>query len=170
MAYASFSPPPPLFLALEAGEFPAQAIAAWDGGRRDTVFVVVDQDPENHKTFVLSCSREARKRGLRAGMPLAAARRLSGQVTPVFRNPAWEAALGEELRALCRRYTPESDVRGGRSVLDMTGTPAARALQPEALAAKLRRDALYSTGLQDVSVGAASTRLMAPVMARPWPR
>ncbi|MEO6094646.1 MAG: hypothetical protein ABIW76_02855 [Fibrobacteria bacterium] len=158
--------PPPLFLTLEAPDFPAQAIAAWDERQRGRPFVVVDQDPDDHKTFVLSCSREAARLGARAGMPLVAVRRRFRGVTPVFRNPAWESALGEELRALCLRYTPEADVAGGRVVLDMTGTPGARALQPLALAAKLRRDALYATGLRDASVGAAATRLMAKVMAR----
>ncbi len=157
--------PLPLFLTLEAPDFAAQAIAAWDERYRGKPFVVVDQDPENHKTFVLSCSFEAARLGARAGMPFIAVRRRFRQVTSVFRNPAWEAALGEELRALCVRYTPEADVRGGRAVLDMTGTPGARALQPRALAAKLRRDAIFSTGLRDASVGAASTRLMAKVMA-----
>ncbi|MDB5103129.1 MAG: dinB [Fibrobacteres bacterium] len=160
------SSPQPLFLALEAGDFMAQAIAAWDGRYKDKAFAVIDQDPGSHKTFLLSCSPAAAALGARAGMPLSLVRRRFRGVTPVFRNPAWEASLGEELRALCRRYTPEFDVRGGRALLDMTGTPAARALQPEALAAKLRRDALYSSGLQYAAVGAAATRLMAKVMAR----
>jgi nucleotidyltransferase/DNA polymerase involved in DNA repair len=158
--------PSPLFLALEARDFPAQAIAAWDGRYRNKAFVVVDQDPESHKTHVLSCSPAARELGLRAGMPLAAARRRRPGVTPVFRNAAWEAALCEELRALCRRHTPGFEVRAGRALLDLTGTPAARGLKPAALAAKLRRDALAATGLGDLAAGAASTRLMAKVMAR----
>jgi DNA polymerase-4 len=149
--------PPPLYLALEVGDFPAQAIAAWDGMRRGRAFAVVDQDPENHKTFVIACSRAARECGAAAGMPFAAVRRRFRHVTPVFRNLAWEAALSEELRALCLRYTP---------LLDMTGTPAARALKPQALAAKFRRDARFSAGLEDAAVGAAGTRLMAKVMAR----
>lgn len=164
------APPQPLFLALEAPDFPAQAIAAWDGSWGAKPFVVVDQDPGDHKTFILSCSQAALKLGVRAGMPFAAAARRFKQVTPVFRNPAWEAALVEELRALCWRYTPEANLgeggAGGRAVLDMTGTPAARALQPAALAAKLRRDVLFATGLGQASVGAAATRLMAKVMAR----
>jgi DNA polymerase-4 len=155
-----------LYLALEVADFPAQAIAAWDGARRDQAFAVVDQDPENHKTFVIACSRAARECGVSAGMPFAAVRRRFKHVTPVFRNLAWEAALSEELRALCLRYTPEFSVRGGRVLLDMTGTPAARALRPRALAAKLRRDARFSAGLEDAAVGAAGTRLMAKVMAR----
>lgn len=160
--------PPSLFLALEVEDFPAQAISAWDGKYKDKAFVVVDQDPESHKTFVIGCSRAAREADLSAGMPLAAMRRIPryAHVIIKFRNAAWETALGEELRALCGRYTPAFEVRGGRALLDMTGTPAARALQPEALAAKLRRDALFSAGLTDAAVGAAGTRLMARVMAR----
>src|SRR3954466_12790158 len=106
-------PPPPLYLALEVEDFPAQAIAAWDGAHRDRAFAVVDQDPEDHKTVVIACSRRALEAGVRAGMPFAAVRRRFKHVTPVFRNLGWEAALSEELRALCLRYTPEYEVRRG---------------------------------------------------------
>lgn len=162
----SAQPPPPLYLALEAGDFPAQAIAAWDRAYRGRVFAVVEQDPESHKTFVIACPRVAREMGLRAGMPLAAARRKYRGLEAVFRNAAWETALADELGALCRRYTPEAEVRGGRILLDMTGTPGARILKPAALAGKLRRDVFTATGLEEAAVGAASTRLMAKVMAR----
>jgi DNA polymerase-4 len=168
--------PQPLHLALEIGDFAAQAIAAWDPPKRGRPFVVVDQDPDDHKTYVIACSRAARELGesdepeLEAGMSMMAVRRLSRRlripIEPVFRNFAWEAALCEELRALCCRYTPEFDVRAGKALLDMTGTPAARALQPEALGGKLRRDVLYAAGLEDAAVGVAATRLMAKVMAR----
>jgi DNA polymerase-4 len=159
-------PPPPLYIALEAAEFPAQAIAAWDDRLRGAPFAVVEQDEGSHKTFVIAVSPVAKSLEARAGMPLAVARRRVPGLEAVHRNPAWEAALGEELRALCLRYTPEAEVRGGRALLDMTGTPAARALKPLALAAKMRRDALYASGLAELRAGAASTRLMAQVMAR----
>lgn len=158
--------PPPLFLALEAADFPAQAIAAWDDRLRGRPFAVVDRDPDSHKTHLIASSAAARELRILAGMPLAAARRRLPRLEVVARNPAWEAALGDELRALCLRYTPEAEVRGGRALLDMTGTPGARALRPQALAAKLRRDALYASGLRELHAGAASTRLMAQVMAR----
>jgi DNA polymerase-4 len=158
--------PPPLFLALEAADFPAQAIAAWDDRLRGRPFAVVDQDPDSHKAYVIAGSPAARAFKVYAGMPLPAARRILPGLEVVLRNPAWENALADELRALCLRYTPEADVRGSRALLDMTGTPAARVLQPRALADKLRRDALYASGLQELCAGAAPTRLMAQVMAR----
>ncbi len=159
------SPPPPLFLALEAGNFPAQVIAAWDPSKRGRPFVVVDQDPENHKTFIISSAPAAREAGLQAGMLLVAARRKFKCLEPVFRNAAWESALCEELRAVCIRYTPEFEVRAGHVLLELTGTPASRALQARALAGKLRREVMYATGLEDVTVGVAATRLLAKVMA-----
>lgn len=159
-------PPQPLFLALEAPEFPAQALAAWDDRLRGKAFAVVEQDPGSHKTYVIAVSTAARNANLFAGMPLAAARRRLPGLEAAPRNPAWEAALGDELRALCRRYTPEAEVRGGRALLDMTGTPAARALKPLGLARKLLRDAGYVSGLAELYAGAAATRLMAKVMAR----
>jgi DNA polymerase IV len=158
--------PPPLFLALEAPEFPAQALAAWDDRLRGRAFAVVEQDPGSHKTYVIAVSPAARNADLFAGMPLAVARRRLPGLEAASRNPAWEAALGDELRALCRRYTPEAEVRGGRALLDMTGTPAARALRPLGLARKLLRDTRYVAGLTELYAGAAATRLMAKVMAR----
>lgn len=158
--------PPPLFLALEAPEFPAQAIAAWDDRLRGRPFAVVEQDPGSHKTFVIAVATEAKMRDVLAGMPLAVARRRLPGLEAVARRPDWETALGDELRALSLRYTPEAEVRGGRVLLDMAGTPAARALRPLALARKLLRDARYIAGLRELYAGAAATRLMAQVMAR----
>ena len=158
--------PPSLFLALEAPEFPAQAIAAWDDRLRGRPFAVVEQDPDSHKTYVIAVSPSARKGEVFAGMPLAAARRRLPGLEVAPRHPAWETALGDELRARGLRYTPESEVRGGRALLNLTGTPAARALRPLGLARKLLRDARYVSGLGEVYAGAAATRLMAQVMAR----
>ncbi len=158
--------PPPRFLALEAADFPAQAIAAWDPSKRGKPFVVVDQDPDNHKTYVIACSHAARALGLRAGMPLTEARRRARRVDPVFRNVAWETALCEELRSVCNLYTPEFEVRAGHVILDVTGTPAARSLSLAVLAKKLHSDVLHVAGVEDMAVGAAATRLMARVVAR----
>ncbi|HLP43545.1 MAG TPA: hypothetical protein VK465_18735, partial [Fibrobacteria bacterium] len=97
----------PLYLALEARDFAAQAMAAWDLSLRGKAFVVVDQDPDNHKTHALACSVAALGLGIRPGLPYAAVRRRWRQVPALFRRPDWEAALREELGALCYRYTPE---------------------------------------------------------------
>src|SRR3954467_8855610 len=151
------SHPLPWFLALETGDFAAQVIAAWDPAYRDRIYVVVDQDPESHKTHVLACSRAARERGLAAGMPLVAVRRRLRDVEAVFRNQGWEASVREELGAVCRGFTPAFQIIGGGAVLDVTGTPVLRSLSAEAAARKIRREAIFHTGLAEVSVGAAST-------------
>ncbi len=158
--------PPPLFLALEAEEFAAQALAARDPALRGRPFVVINQDPDSHKTVVIACPRAARELGLRVGMLLAAVRRRFRRITTVFRDQAGEDSVSDALRGLCLSYTPEFDVARGRAVLDMMGTPGARALAMDALAARFRNDALAVTGLEELSVGAAATRLMAKVMAR----
>lgn len=159
---------PPLFIALELEEFPAQVIAAWDRSRSRWPFVVVDQDPGSHKTRVIACSSAAREAGLAAGMVLPAARRRCREVQVIFRNQAWETAKREELRALFQRYTPEFDVKeqGGKALLDLTGTPAARLHGPGDLAAILQRDIRLRTGLEEAALGVAGTRLLARVMAR----
>jgi DNA polymerase-4 len=175
----------PLFLALEVEDFPAQTLAAWDPALRGQAFVVVNQDPDNHKTFVMACSPEARHLGARAGMPYAVVRRRWRSLPARFPEPAWEAALLEELRALCYAHTPEFLVRdNGCAVLDLTGTPALRealrkgsaagplggsapSSHPSSLLARRLQHAIRSqTGLQDVALGLAATRLMARVMAR----
>lgn len=179
----------PLFLALEIGDFPAQALAAWDPSLRDRAFAVVDQDPDNHKTHVLACSPEARALGVRPGMPYTAVRRRWRRVPALFRSLPWEAALREELGALCYRHTPGYEIRDdGSAILDLAGTPALRdALRtpgardagrrdrvPEdaegraclLLARRLQREIRFKTGLTDVALGLAATRLMARVMAR----
>ncbi len=211
------SPAGSLFLALEMQDFEAQVLAAWDPALREQAFVVVDQDPENHKTHVLACSPSARALGIRAGMPYAAVRRRWRHVAAHFRKAAWEAALREELAALCYRHTPEFELRdGGAALLDLAGTPALRqasriaesrralavpapvppraaskllsfptppvlaeasisiagaALAPECrgpviLARRLQHEVRSQTGLTDVALGLAATRLMARVMAR----
>lgn len=180
----------PLYLALEVGNFAAQVLSAWDPALRDKVFAVVDQDPDNHKTHVIACSREAGELGIRPGMPYAAVRRRWRQVPALFRNPAWEAALRDELRALCHLHTPEFEVReDGAALLDLAGTPALRDVKslggtaakvsrtlgmavtpgmrgPEILARRLQQEIRSKTGLTDVALGLAATRLMARVMAR----
>lgn len=156
-----------LYLALELEDFPAQTLSAWDPAYRGRAYVVADQDPGNHKTFAIACSREARALGIHAGMPLVVIHRHYRNVGVTLRNPAWEAALCEELRALCLRYTPAFDVGpGGRALLDLAGTPALRALGPEALAEELRREIRARTGLAHPALGLAATRLLARVMAR----
>ena len=158
--------PESLFLALQAADFPAQAIIAHDPSKRNRKLVVVDQDPENHKTYVIACALAARKLGLHAGMPLVAARRRCPRMEIVFRNVDWEAALSEKLRSLSYRYTPEFEVRAGHGWLDLTGTPAARALSPDALARQVHGYIRKAAKVEDLAVGMASTRLMAKVMAR----
>lgn len=200
----------PLFLALEPEDFQAQVLAAWDPALRGQDFVVIDQDPDNHKTHVLACSPSARALGVRPGMAYAAVRRRWRHVAARFRNLAWEAALREELAALCLRHTPEFEVReDGCAVLDLAGTPALRlaariaatvpvhggppsgSLRSPArneaspkllpfstspmlptlpahsiLARRLQQEIRRQTGLSDVALGLAATRLMARVMAR----
>jgi nucleotidyltransferase/DNA polymerase involved in DNA repair len=157
----------PLFLALRAVDFPAQVLAAWDPSLRGKPFAVVDQDPESHKTAVLACSPAARALGIEAGLPFAAVRRRWRRVPALYRNAAWEDSLREELKALCLRITPEFEVKeDGSALLDLTGTPALRAAEPDTLARKLRQAVCYRTGLTDVALGLAATRLMARVMAR----
>jgi DNA polymerase-4 len=160
----------PLFLALELEDFAAQVLSAWDSAYRGKAYVVVDQDPDSHKTHVLACSRAARDLGLYAGMPLATVRRRYRNVGATFRNAVWETALCEELRAVCLDYTPEFSVRpNGQTLLDLTGTPAVRALGGRGvatLALRLQAEITRRTGLEEVAVGAASTRLLARVMAR----
>jgi DNA polymerase-4 len=136
---------------------------------RGTVFVVVDQSVESHKTPVLDVSAAAEALGVHPGLPVFLLRRRSwggAHVTVVPRDIAAEAALRERMRALWTRCTPEFTVRdNGGAMLDMAGTPAARKHVPEKWAERLQ-SALLRLGLESVAVGVAASQVVARVLSR----
>jgi DNA polymerase-4 len=166
----------PLFAAIVVPRFAAQALVAARPDLRGKPFVVVEQDPESHKTAVLDLSaaaaREGEARHVWPGLPLFLALRKWPGLPVLPRDPAAEARLRARLTDLWTRCTPAFTARGnGGAVLDLTGTPLARRF-PEALsdrdaalAARLRAEVM-ALGLEAVSVGTASSHIVARVLAR----
>lgn len=109
---------------------------------------------------IASCSYEARRFGLRAGMPLREARRrcpaavlLAGQY-PIYR------CFAEHIWQICRRYTCGLETYLDEAYGDATGMPILRRADPPALGRKLQQEVLAEVGLP-VSAGLAANRMLA---------
>ena len=110
---------------------------------------------------IASCSYEARRFGLGAGMSLARARRRCPSVVilegryPVYR------CFAEHVWEVCRQYTCGLETYLDEAYGDATGMEAIFGPPPE-LGAKLRKQVAEEVGLP-VSVGLASNRMMAKI-------
>ena len=109
---------------------------------------------------IASCSYEARRCGLRAGMPLRQARRLcpsavflAGQY-PIYR------CFAEHIWRICRRYTCGLETYLDEAYGDATGTPMLRRADPLAVGRRLQQEVLAQVALP-VSVGLAANRMLA---------
>jgi DNA polymerase-4 len=160
-----------LYCVLLFPEFPARVAAAYDPRLRGTAYAIVRQNCESHKSAVWSVSAVAAARGVRRGMPVAAARRVCTGIEII----AYDEALGEaaraELGATLLRYSPAVTVRrSGFCVLDLSRTPFSRngRLQEQARALQAAVDG--ATALGPPSVGIAAGRLAAAIAARRAPQ
>lgn len=147
----------PLYAALRVPDFPAAALQR--GERRPPPTVVACGEPPNR--FVFASDLSARKRGVRDGMALAAARALhgaSGASRPLRvldRDERAERRAQELLLGLAERATPQfEDVAPGLLVLDFGGLRDPYAAAAE-LAAKSSRLGLGA------GVGVSGNRLVA---------
>ncbi len=159
--------PDPLFCAIDAAEFPAQAIAAYEPCLRGTPFVVTCQDPENHKCAVWACSQAALSLGIGRGMPVAAATKRFPQVAAVARSKELEIAAIRELRQVFDRYSPQfylSDF--GAGIIDLTATPASRTMCVRKIAQSVRTDIRAAVALDSLAIGAARSAVLARLLAK----
>ncbi|MHC4717830.1 MAG: DNA polymerase Y family protein [Planctomycetota bacterium] len=110
---------------------------------------------------IASCSYEARKFGLGAGMSLARARRLCPSVVilegryPIYR------CFAEHVWDVCRRYTCGLETYLDEAYGDATGMAAIYG-PPPVLGARLQKQVAEEVGLP-VSVGLAGNRMMAKI-------
>ena len=161
------SRPDALYCAVDIADFPAQALAAYDALLRAKPFVVTCQNAQSHKSAVWSCSREALALGVVRGMPVAAVARRFARVAVVARNKELESAAREELRQVCCRYSPQFDISdSGKCRVDLSRTPASRAMAPAAIAAALRADIVAALPLSYMAVGVSRSPLLAQLAAR----
>lgn len=156
-----------MFITLDHDHFSAQALSAYDPTLRGRPFVVVRQSTDSHKCAVWACSSRAQRLGIRRGQPVQAALRGHTDVEVVPRDDLIEQTAREELAWIAEQYTPEFDVTEyGRCLLDVSGTPAGREAEIEAVAGRIREDIVHKIGLRDIAVGIASGRLIATMLAR----
>ncbi len=163
--------PQPLWLSVEVGQFAAQALERARPGLRGSAFVVLRQSRDSHRAAVQAVSAGARDLGVEPGTLLFAMRRAHrGRVAVVDRDESAEAAAAESVTAVLERWTPSFRARRGwarlSALLDLGGTPAARAGGWRAAGAELQRQLAGASGLGEIAVGVSTARLVARVLGR----
>lgn len=123
--------------------------------------MVVGGDPEKRRGVVTAASYAARQYGVRAGMPLATARRMCPHA--VFLLGSYEGKyeyVASQLREIFRQFTPAVEPCSiDEAFLDITGCERLFGSAGE-LAAKLKRRIRNELGLS-CSVGIAPNKLLA---------
>jgi nucleotidyltransferase/DNA polymerase involved in DNA repair len=159
-----------LYCVLLFPDFPARVAAAYDPRLRGTAYAVVRQSGESHKSVVWSVSRAAAQRGVRPGMPVAAARRVCAGIAIIAHNESFLEAARAELGAALARYSPAVAVRrSGSCELDLSRTPFSRTGRLHEQAAAMQGAVDRATGLGPPSIGIAASRLAAAIAARRAP-
>ena len=158
--------PDPLFAAVEIPHFLAQTLSVWNPILRGKPFAVIEQNAESHKTPLLAVSETARKFGVIPGVPVFITKRRWPHVQILMRDLPGEMRLRKTMHTHLLGYTPVFTIRdSGGALLDMTGTPATRKATPEVWAGHLQKT-LRDLGLEAVSVGVASSQIVARALAR----
>ncbi|MFB3894194.1 MAG: hypothetical protein ACE15C_19490 [Phycisphaerae bacterium] len=110
---------------------------------------------------IASCSYEARKFGLRAGMELSRARKLCPQAVILAGNQNIYRCFADRIWEICRRYTVGMETYLDEAYGDATGMEAIHG-DGLALGRKLQAAVQEEVGLS-VSVGLASNRMVASI-------
>ena len=164
--------PEPLFAAVAADQFAAQAVAAVRRELLGRAFVVVRQNQESHRASVFARSPAARDLGIAPGEPVfVLRRRLGRRALVVERDEEAEQRVLERLLAALAAWTPDYRLDElARGTLALSGTPAQRALDRGALdraglGERLARHLRRRTGLQEISAAVSRSRLLAGLLA-----
>jgi len=113
---------------------------------------------------IASCSYEARRFGLRAGMTLTEARRLCPQAVIVAGHAQVYRCFAAEVFARCRDVAPAVETYLDEAYCDLTGTERLHG-DPLAAARRLKRAILESTGLT-VTCGLGPNRMLAKLAGK----
>ena len=113
---------------------------------------------------IASCSYEARRHGLRAGMPLSEARRLCPRAIVLRGHAATYQSFAARVFDVCRRFAPAVDTYLDDAYLDLDGTER---LYPDlaAFAGELRAAVRAASGLT-ITVGLGTSRMIARLASR----
>lgn len=123
---------------------------------------VVVGGKENQRGVVHTASYEARKRGIRTGMPLSRAKQICPEAIFLKGNYQHYQAVSDQLKAIYLRYTPSVEFTSlDDAYLDFTGTLH---LYPsvEWLARQIAADVQQETGIT-ISIGVATSKFVARV-------
>lgn len=113
---------------------------------------------------IASCSYEARRLGLRAGMSLGEARRLCPGAVVIEGHAQVYRCFAEQIFARCRALSPAIECYLDEAYLDLTGTARLHRDLLEAARA-LKRDVLAATGLT-VTCGLGPNRMLAKLVGK----
>ena len=108
---------------------------------------------------IASCSYEARRYGLRAGMPLDQARALCPEAIILEGRQATYRSFANRIFACCRRMSPDIETYLDEAYCDLTGTERLYG-SPMRAGEELRRRVRRETGLT-VTVGLGTNRMIA---------
>lgn len=108
---------------------------------------------------IASCSYEARRHGLRAGMPLDRARALCPKAVILEGQYQAYRCFGEKIFEVCRRIAPDIEAYLDEAYCDLTGTDRLYA-DPIEAGRRLRQLVREETGLT-VTVGIGTNRMVA---------
>ncbi|MBI1798642.1 MAG: DNA polymerase IV [Candidatus Eisenbacteria bacterium] len=113
---------------------------------------------------IASCSYEARRFGLRAGMTLSEARRRCPRAVIVEGHAQTYRCFAEQIFACCRALSPAVETCLDEAYCDLSGTVRVNG-EPCAAAARLKRDILGATGLT-VTCGIGPNRMLAKLAGK----
>ena len=113
---------------------------------------------------IASCSYEARRFGLRAGMPLGEARRLCPEAVIVEGHAQVYRCFAEEIFARCRMVAPAVETYLDEAYCDLSGTERLHGDLLE-VARRLKRHILDATGLT-VTCGLGPNRMLAKLAGK----
>jgi nucleotidyltransferase/DNA polymerase involved in DNA repair len=113
---------------------------------------------------IASCSYEARRLGLHAGMPLGRAREVCPRLVVLPGHAAIYRCFSERVFQLCRSHAPAVETYLDEAFCDLAGTEL---LHPDVLsaAARLKERIREETGLS-TTVGLGRSRMLAKMAAR----
>jgi len=127
--------------------------------------------PAADRATILALSVEARRAGLKPGMPIRSALRLCRDLVVLPPNPTLYARASRALHEILRLFAPTIEPRGyGHAFLDLTGTRRLLG-PPQDVAARIQREARERLRLP-LTVGIAANKLVsqAAIRAGRWIR
>ena len=113
---------------------------------------------------IASCSYEARKFGLRAGLPLSKARKLCPKLRIIDGHAAIYRSFSERLFDICHTYSPSVETFLDEAFCDLSGTERLFGGDLARQSVELKERILRETGLR-VTVGLAPNRMLAKMAA-----